>query len=209
MKALPLHDQALRQRRQAEERLRGLLPSPSDRAFVLTNLVDAHALALLHQHHLHASHASPAVGEGATGARAAEASGATAASTAASPGLAWRVNLPVLARCEREVHGFPLPPPPALSLSGVGPSFPRGALFIGGGKSTRLTTAAYLESLPGYFPHHTLHMLPTAAHFVHQSHAKECAQWMSEFILAQTGSQSQTEEATSTPSSDVPAESRA
>lgn len=194
MKALPLHDPALRQRRQAEERLRALLPSPSDRAFVLTNLVDAHALALLHQHHPHASHAAPMGGEGATGAGAgtgaAEAAAPGAmAPTAAASGLAWRVNLSVLARCEREVHGFPLPPPPALSLSGVGPSFSRGALFIGGGKSSRLTTPAYLESLPAYFPHHTLHMLPTAAHFVHQSHAKECAQWMSEFIQTHLDSQ--------------------
>jgi pimeloyl-ACP methyl ester carboxylesterase len=157
----------LRSKRDADVALRAVLPSPNDRAFVLTNLVDRMTLratrqAMGQQHQSdyqrdfdHSHHA----------------------------GFDWRVNVSTLHRCERQVHGWSLPPPPSLSLSSVGPSCPTLATcFVGGGLSSRLTTPAYIEALPGYFPDREVHMIPKAAHFVHHSHAKECAHIMLQFI---------------------------
>jgi pimeloyl-ACP methyl ester carboxylesterase len=156
----------LRSKRDADVALRAVLPSPNDRAFVLTNLVDRttlratrQAMGQLQQQQAHSDNSND------------------------TAGFDWRVNVSTLHRCERLVHGWSLPPPPSLSLSGVGPSCPTLATcFVGGGLSSRLTTPAYIEALPGYFPDREMHMIPKAAHFVHHSHAKECAHIMLQFI---------------------------
>ena len=156
--------ETVRSKREAEEQLRPMLTSPSDRAFVLSNLVERSA---------------------ATGAAASSATSSSPVPPPVPPppssSFHWRVNLSVLHRDERLIHGWPVPPPPELSLSGLGPVCLTPTLFIGGGLSTRLTRAEYLAALPAYFPNHTLSMIPSAAHFVHQSHGAECAAQVVEF----------------------------
>lgn len=95
----------------------------------------------------------------------------------------WRPNVAVLEREEKNVHGWPIPAPSTTDAgANASPCYPHPALFIGGGKSTRLTTAAYVRHLGAYFPRHRVEMLPTAAHFVHQSHARECAAWIEKCV---------------------------
>jgi esterase len=97
---------------------------------------------------------------------------------------AWRPNVDVLQREEKNVHAWSIPAPTQGADGKTGPSYSKPALFIGGGKSTRLTTPSYAQHLAAYFPRHRLEMVPSAAHFVHQSHAKECAAWIESFLRA-------------------------
>jgi len=161
----------LRSKREADVALRSMLPSPNDRAFVLTNLVERRTLGAIRRLQ-HASSPDKHAGEDSSHGHGPD----------HSSGFAWRCNVDALHRCERLVHGWPLPPPPSLSLSGVGPCFPLPAFFVGGGQSSRLTTAGYTEAIPGYFPLHEMSIIPQAAHFVHHSHAKECASMMLQFV---------------------------
>lgn len=147
----------LKQKRDVDEQLKKFLASPTDRAFVLSNLLE---------HHNHPSHSSPP-------------------SASHPPQFSWRVNLPVLNRDEKNVHGWMIEEPTCSDNSFCTPSFPSPCLFIGGGKSSRLTSPAYLRHLRAYFPSHTLEMVPAAGHFVHQSHAKECAAWVADFVAGQ------------------------
>jgi len=170
----------LRTRREADLALASLLPSPADRAFVLSNLVETPVLKAMHAWHP-AQEQHPQ-----QRSRSTATSGPTGSSEPASdPTFAWRVNLPTLSRCERVVHGWSVPPPASLALWGTGPSCPAlPTLFIGGANSSRLTTPAYTQALPGYFPNAQTIMVPAAAHFVHHSHAKECAKHILSFVDA-------------------------
>ena len=73
-------------------------------------------------------------------------------------GLAWSVNLDVIARHFDEIRGFPAQPP--------GREFPGPALFVAGGRSTYLEPRHWPD-IERLFPNATLEVIPDAGHWVH------------------------------------------
>jgi hypothetical protein len=73
--------------------------------------------------------------------------------------------------------------PEEMTPVGTGASSSTDVLFIGGDQSSRLTTPAYTEKIPEYFPNHELSMF-RGGHFVHQGpEASRCAEACASFIL--------------------------
>lgn len=112
----------------------------------------------------------------------------------------WQVGLPALQVMEDHVHSWPvdlmhiltgqpladdgsLEFPEEMTPVGTGASSSTDVLFIGGDQSSRLTTPAYTEKIPEYFPNHELSMF-RGGHFVHQGpEASRCAEACASFIL--------------------------
>jgi pimeloyl-ACP methyl ester carboxylesterase len=109
----------------------------------------------------------------------------------------WAVNVERLKITEHNIHGWPLAS--GETVAGASPTGAAAAggtlldwtpsswaaLFIGGKRSTRLTTPRYLASIPPAFPQHRLHMVD-AHHFVQHEQPQSVATEIANFVSEQT-----------------------
>jgi len=159
-----------------ERMLKPYLSSPSDRAFVLANIrQETKEAANGGSDDKNVATVTNVPSKGVNGTPS---TSSPSASSSSAPSFSWRCNLPLLHQSEPLVHGWPLPAPPSCSYRSP-------ALFLAGSKSSRLTTPDYLKHLHAYYPHHQLQQIDGAHHFLHQSHSKECAERIVEFLDAQ------------------------